>query len=414
MFVSGSMHRSSISGRKPYLPGQVLPVLPVAELLLTSRHQGILRQFKDLSRLSPEEYERLYLPVLHQFAEFVQLLPMENEGPLSGLLNVSLATALAVFKSYVVEFTDDFDPLIAYAVFTAGLLRHVAKVIINQKVVLCTEEGEYVADWLPFSGSMVGRGEFYKLYPLAPIYQRLEDSITPALARQLLPEAGFLWITSDLQVYADWLDALCGRDGQGGRVSRALSLLRREDIYNISSTLDPIEVPLKHALATELGEAFFVWLKEGIEAGTIPINTTEAGVHLVADMVFLEHNKVFHQFAQMMDVPVSINVVITQFGNMFGIAQKGGADFMNAQFFSKQGGGAGHHALAFSSPLGKQQSALRTGMLLADPSMVFMNAQIPATTPLLKSMQTTLPAGHNPPATTEKSRSLGVRPDKAK
>lgn len=398
MFVTGQMSQKNGSpAYKTYLPGSVLPILKASELVASSRHQGLLRQLRGMVFIDDDAYKQFYEATLHNFIEFVQVLPVVVNGPLSHLLNEGVSRATIAVKDYLGS-GERVDPLVMYALFTAALCRDVSRVITNYKVVLCDEGGCFIDEWSPFTGSMVGQAEYYKLYPLAPIYQRLDKSLTPLLARQLLPQEGFLWIASDLQLYADWLDVLSGEGGQGGSVSHGLSIVRPQDVYNLMNALVEVSVEMKPAQDTQYGDAFYEWLKQGIEKGDIAVNRVDAGVHVTADGVFLERNKVFHHFAEASNVPVNMNVVFSQFGNLFGVANKGGNDFMNAQYFSEYPSALNDKGMAFSSPLSSRQRSLREGMVLGDPAMVFMNAQIPATTSMLKSLQPKMPATHQVPA----------------
>lgn len=396
MFVTGHISQKQGVSHKIYAAGSVLPVLSAADLLASSRHQGVLRQLRGMVFMEDSDYAKYYETVLNNFAEFVQVLPRDVNGPLSRLLNEGISRATIAVKTYLAS-VDDVDPLVLYAVFTAALLRDVSRAITNYKVIVCEEGGTYIDDWQPFIGSLVGQGEFYKLYPLAPVYQRLDDKLVPLLARQLMPKEGFMWIASDLQLFADWLDVLSGEEGQGGSVSHTLSLMRQDEFLNLLNALVDVQVEMMIGEDTKYGDLFYAWLKDGIASGEIAVNTTDAGVFMTVDGVFLERNKVFHSFAERSKLPVNMNVVFAQFGNLFGIANKGGGDYMNAQYFSDAPAGKGGGKFAFSSPLASRQRSLRSGMLLSDPAMVFMNAQIPATTSLIKSLQTRTPASHQMP-----------------
>ena len=402
MFVTGHMSQKQGASHKIYAAGSVLPVLRAAELFSSSRHQGLLRQLRGMVFMEDDDYARFYESTLNSFAEFVQVMPRDINGPLSYLLNEGISRATMAVKTYLAS-GENADPLVLYAVFTAALFCDVSRVVTNHMVVMCEEGGTYVDDWVPFTGPLVGKAEFYKLYPLAPVYQRLDDKLVPLLARQLMPEEGFLWIASDLQLYADWLDVLSGEEGQGGSVSHTLSLMRHDDILSLMNALVDISVEMMIAVDTQYGDLFYAWLKDGIENGTIPVNTTDAGVYMTTDGVFLERNKVFHSFAEASKLPVNMNVVFAQFGNLFGVANKGGGDFMNAQYFSEFPTSKGGGNVAFSSPLSSRQRSLRTGMVLSDPAMVFMNAQIPATTNLLKAMQPKTPTSHQVPTQAQSS-----------
>lgn len=370
-----------------YKSGHILPVLKAVELLGNNRHQSLIEEVSILSKLPDDYFASLYEDAINNFAEFVQILPMQINRPLSGLLNQSLARANLVLKNFVLDQGKNVDPLWNYAVFTAALFSDVSKVIINQKIIIVDKEGNFVDDWRPFEGSMVSLGQYYKIYSIANVFERLRHTITPLLARQLLPELGFLWISSDPKVFADWMDALRGDEDQGGKVSRALALIRREDEIALFESIPQIEVDQIESEATIHGEAFFNWLKNGIASNDIKTNTADAAVHVVDAGVFLDR-KIFKQFSDLYNVPVNMHAVFTQFGNMFGIEKKGGYDYAFDQYFSESSDATSNQTVSFASQANaNRKKSLRDGMVLSDPNMVFVNAQIPATSPLLKAMQ---------------------------
>ncbi len=407
MFRTNNPKIKSGSVAKTYDSGRVLPILTAAELLNSSRHQGLLRELRSMAGMKNEEYDRFYGQTLKNFAEFVQVMPTVAHGPLSNLLNEGISLAAVAIKAYI-ALDEAVDPLVMYAVFTAALFRDIARVVTNHKVILCEEGGAFIDEWVPFAGTMVAldRVHFYKLYPLAPIYQRLDKSLTPLLARQLMSKEGFLWIASDLQLFADWLDVLTDEGVRGGRVSHVLSTVRPQDVFNLMNALVQVPIELKQSMDTHYGDLFFAWLKEGIAQGTIAVNTADAGVHITTDGVFLELNKLVDQFEKITKLPVNRAVVVTQFGNLLGIASKGGGDFMNAQYFSKSVG-MGDGAV-FSSPLSSRLRSLN-GMVISDSAVVIMNKDNrPSTTEvLLKGASSKIPATHQVPV---QSSALGQAP----
>lgn len=392
--------------KKTYKSSQLIPVLKSEGLFKSSRHQGLLRELRAMIFLSSSEYDRFYQATLNQFAEFVQVLPVVMSGSLSGLLNEGLARAVIAMKHYVSEHEHP-DPLFTYALFTAALFLDIAKVVTNYYVILSTEEGAFLDYWHPLEGSMVEKADFFKIYPLAPIYHRLERPLAQLLAQQVMPREGFLWIASDLNMYADWLEALGGDSGQTGTLAHLISLLPKDEIANLLNALAQAPILLQEGKMYPYGELFYEWLTEGIANGEIAVNTADAGVHVVAEGVFLERNKLYHHFAQVCTLPVNINTVFAQFGNLFGIVEKGGADFLHAQYFSKYQSGMGNKSLAFSSPLNSMQRTTREGVLISNPAVIFTKTAIPSVTDSLKSTQDYTALSHQIPAVV---RSLSMVP----
>jgi len=410
MLIKGLMGTFSTSKPKAYKPGYLLPVMTAEKLLKAGRHQAVLRQLKDTCGLPEEYYQAFYLSVIESFVEFVQVLPTEFTGPLCGMMNEGIARAMIAMQAYQLEHQAQVDPLKSYAAFTAGLFRDISHVLINQRVVLTNEKGYFVENWHPFSGSMPGRAEFYRLLTIAPVYQRLDITLRHLLARQLMPEQGYQWIASDLHVLADWFDAISGEEGGGGVLIHILSYIKNEDVVALQNSL--VQVPLKQteSPATEHGQAFYEWLTDGLDKQKIKVNTADAGVHIVKEGLFLERPRIFREFLEVYNQPVTLTVVYAQFGNLMGIAKKGGYDFMNGQYFSEYSESRESGAAAFASPLAGKQQSLRDGMVLASPGRVFLNARIPAVSPMMRAMQSKAPAIANLPTLRTGKSSAASKP----
>lgn len=401
MFITSEIAKTRTNHKlQIYKSGRILPILAQKELLGSNSHRGLINQLRELLGLSDEDFELLYGQAIYQYAEFVQVLPAQSSGPLSGLLNQGLARAWLTLKNYLTEYGNS-DHLYNYAVFTAALLFDASKVIINQKIFLVDGEGNYLEDWNPFVGSMLGQAEFYKIYIISPIFQRLQHSITPILARQILPPEGFLWLTADLQVFVDWLNALRGDASEGGRISRALAYIKLDDILALAHSLVQVPVDMKESPINEHGEAFYKWLKEGLVNGDIKVNSADSSVHIVSEGVFIDR-KLFKQFTDVYNVPVNMNVVFAQFGNLMGITKKSGGDFLFDQFFSEGKEAKGkdikvQKVSSFGGPLNASQRATREGVVISDSSLIFTHSQVPDASPLLKAMQVKTLESHNIP-----------------
>lgn len=394
MFIKGSSGVSSHPTLHTYQEGYLLPVLNAEELLFSARHKGLLRQIRDLAELSSDDFDASYGALITHFMEFVQVLPHKTNGILGSLLNYGLARAVAVFQKYCQLRKEHATPLLKFAVFSAALLKDVGRVISNQRIVMTDEHGEFNEDWNPFSGSMVGQCEFYKLYPIAASYLRIESEVTPLLARQLIPHDVFLWLSSDLSVFSDWLAALLGEEGVGSKeITWSLAIIKRDDIIAVLNTLDGASIDSQLSDATEYGEAFYVWLKEGIDKGNIAVNKDDASVHVVAEGVLIE-KKLFKQFADLTKAPVNFAVIHAQFGNLMGIAKKGGNDYLHAAYFSP-----GETATTFATfaasnnPAHRHSTGPREGVVV-NRDAVFINKTAPEQS-ALKSTKTMTSTQHH-------------------
>lgn len=383
MFITSKLGGLIKSKEVTYEHGHLLPVMPASELLGLSRYQKLLGRLKDISAVPEEHFEALYTKAINQFAEYVQVIPSERNGALVSLLNEGLARGFTAQQQFIADHPEHLDPLMLYASFTAGMLLDINKIFINQRVVMTNEQGEYIDTWNPFEGSMMGKGEHYKLYAYTDSFQRIEKPVTILLARQIVPSLGLSWLTSDLNVFADWLDALEGGDESGGGLSRALVLMKREDMIALADSLGQFNVDMIEAPGTEHADAFLEWLRNGLRDKDIKVNSADAHVFMVTEGVFLEQ-QIFKQFVEFYG-KANFNTVFTQFGNAFGIAEKGGLDFSHQQFFSKYPNVG--KTSAGLSPFAGQQHSLLTGVVM-NPAFIFQSGNFPAITPLMKAMQT--------------------------
>lgn len=386
VFIKNPLGAKSGPRVPKYKEGHVLPVLSAGELIKSERYQSLIQEMRSLANLPEDYFDTLYLGSIKSFAEFVQLIPIQTFGALSGLLSQGLARAYLAMKTY---FSQDkkIDGLMTYAIFSAALFLDVSKALINQKISVVSEKGEFVDDWRPFEGSLKDRdAEFYKMYPVNPLYQRLDQSIKPLLARQLMPGLGFLWIAGDPAIFAEWLDALRDDALQGGTVNYILSLIKDEEFEQLIRELFLQEYEAVPAEENQHGEEFLKWLKNAIENGDIKINSVDASVHVVNEGVLIER-KIFKQFCDVYNSPVSMNVVMAQFGNLMGIAAKGGSDFMHQQYFSKYSEGVRAGASTSYSTLTQSARSLRDGMVVADAGKIFIKGEIPGATALLKAVE---------------------------
>ena len=72
----------------------LFPILGAEKLLAGPEHLKVLRKLHALVMLSDDHYEVLYRGLVHNFAEFVQVLPLGESGHVASVLNEGLEHAL--------------------------------------------------------------------------------------------------------------------------------------------------------------------------------------------------------------------------------------------------------------------------------------------------------------------------------
>ena len=389
-FLSGGGGNRKSKGTV-YRAGHQLPVLPVKKLLNAKRYQDLLDQLKGLANLPAEYFEPVYERLVCDFAEFVQLIPTTSTNYLGSLLNTHLSLAYAtVWQAHRDSASGQLGKrklpaLWTFATFSAALLRGIGKTFTNQLVILTQPNGTCAHHWLPFQGSMLAQeGARYKLYFRETAYPGAHYPITTFLARQLLAPESFDWLASDEKVFTEWLQALRGDDQLEGRIISDLNAAKEFlETPGAEGFLLPFaEVEQQNTPETQDAEAFLQWLKNGIQSGQIKVNTSEAMVHTVAEGVLLESPKIFEQFVNTYGKNISAKVVVTQFGNLMGIAKKGGNDFDFSQYFSDNPDIRG---MAAFRQFGKSTTT-RTGIVLNETSLLFRVGEVPAISQYLQLM----------------------------
>ena len=391
MFIKGSPGLSR-SALRTYQEGYILPILSANELLFSNRHKELLRQFRDFSGLSSETHDQLYTQLIHRFVEFAQVLPYKPNGVLSSLIHYGLARASIVLQKYMQKKRLQTTPLLIYAIFSAALLKDLGRIISQQQVILVDQNGEYLKDWNPITGAMNEQADYYKIYQLSTAYIRIESEVTPILARQLMSEQGFTWLSSDLSVFTDWLAALLGQEGLGGKeVTWGLSLIKQEDLIQALNNLSDIGVDMQEPIATEQGEAFYKWLKESIASGDMTVNKEDSGVHLVEEGVFID-KKIFQQFVDFAKTLTNPAEVFAQFSSVMGITSTG--YLLYVQYFAHQGGLG---SAAFSSGLGQKTNTTREGMVVRADRVFSDATKMPTENSALKAVNPQIPENHKQP-----------------
>jgi hypothetical protein len=375
-----------------YQPGAVLTVLPAKKLFASKAHQALLHYIRDYSDIPAEYYQPLYEKVLFDYAEFVQHLPITEEDYLGSLLNEGLTRALnALYKHQSAKKNRldarEKDHLVTYAIFTAALFSGVSAAVTNQTVLITDKKGFVDSKWDSYRGSMIDLGaKYYKLRPRAKIYSAIDHWITPVLARQLLPEEAFHWLASDVRVFNDWLAALQGEVLIGGQISDLLNYIRHLD--DILIGLDLERLPPAHAEINmpdeaEMPEKFLKWLQEELEKQKLSINKPDSMVHMLKQGVFLLESSLYRYFLAKAGMSSEAQMRSTSVAAQLGYAL---GELQRISCFSQ----FDQQSKRFGSAFITHQSSMKTGLVLADPSLLFRKGNIPTTSPYMRSEGTAM------------------------
>ncbi len=259
------------------------PVLSAEELLAHPKRYLLLEKYKKYSGLEERFFTAFYQPLIYQFVELVQALPFQPGGRDGSLMDYGLERADFALQSYREGAGNQFAANYAYAVFSAALLQDIGKVVSQQKVLISDEHGGFIQAWSPYEGPLVGHGDYYKLrFWQDHRWKSLEIMSPLVLARQLIPSAGFNWLMEDPRIAQMWLGAFMEDSASGGALLDLLRLVHKRVMELPERQLPPLNLPIKYAEETRLGEAFLAWLQQGLHNGSILINHPKAALYTLA------------------------------------------------------------------------------------------------------------------------------------
>ena len=159
-----------------------------------------------------------YRSLVLRFCEQVQLISSQAHGINTPYLLVALKRAFIHWSSFremiIAQYdkrylsTDEGSRLL-FAVFSSSLLFEISKLDVNQKIILCNEEGAYVGTWQLILKSMVHYGRYYRIgYGQTRPMASLLAPQTHILAKHIMPDFGYLWLQEDARVLDLWFKAL--------------------------------------------------------------------------------------------------------------------------------------------------------------------------------------------------------------
>lgn len=274
-----------------YKEQALLSVMKAEGILSHVKVKNFLKRIEQNTYLNTEQFNKTYIQLVRNFAEFVQAIPTVEGGELGSLFAEGLHRALFAIES-ISQSEEEQDALFNFAIFSSALLLDLRKIFVNRRIFICNQDGEFVSEWLPFKGSMLTQGaEFYKIR----IYQRPIENLSPyislLLAYKIMPEAAFLWLTSDLRILNMWVAALSGDEEGSGGLAHYLKIAKeRLELIKNPNFILPVEITTPEK--TEMGEAFWNWLKNNLSDGSF-----DAGIYNVKDYIFIDADRIFKQYA---------------------------------------------------------------------------------------------------------------------
>lgn len=291
-------HRNKMRSAKAKSPSELNKITTAKDWISDPKRQRLYSQIHDNLALSPEQKSSLGTHCIDTFIEYTQGLPeslyryyAQNGGIIDHALNRTEA-ALSLFRQFLITSVDQplsqIQSLWQYALFTASLLQGLGKLATDYHVELFNPQGEHLQKWNPLIHSLMDQGSHYDYTLSKENFGDAKKRITSLLAKKIVPQEGFQWLSSNMQIFSIWL-ALLNEDKQGAGALGAI-LARAEAIAQaryyedflsrvhnsgggkrVSTFIDaPIDT-LAHK-EIEIGEAFILWMQNKLANGRISLN----------------------------------------------------------------------------------------------------------------------------------------------
>lgn len=394
------MRRKKITAPE-YNAQSLFTVRRASQLLSGSERRGYHKRINDLVKLPEAHFHTLYADLVDNFIEYAQILPVRYGEHLSGIMQDGLRHGLMALQLLFDTSPKKPEPLFVYAVFSMALLADVVKVIATQKVMISDENGVYIDEWCPFTGSLIDQeGQFFKVREYRGYRQAFLNAANPLIAQRVMPILGLQWLAADARIFDMWIAVLTGHEDWAGELGHLLKLLKRqaEEAHLAGLWIEGVPMDSLQPEGTEMGEKFLEWLKDSLENETISVNEKDSFVHILDEGIFLETPSVYEAFNHTYSNYRDFIVLQKQF-NYLGITKLSGYDFRFEQYFAQRGD--------TSSRLGflKQEVATQSmqnkgihqrtdtarvihqGMIIKDPAMVYTGQKaIPAKSEYMKDV----------------------------
>jgi len=276
----------------PDIPG-VMPVNSVD--LLLNHHAGRITQINELVGLSSTNFECFYLSAIKNYARFVQLLPASevhhHAGP-GGMLTHALEVcvmALKVRRSYLLSDTGGAEEisknqdLWTYAVFIAALCHDLAKVAVDQTVVIYDDHYREQT-WEPWAKFIDEQGKWYTSTFVRKRQYRLHEKATPLLINRIISSQGMKWIGSDLSILSKWVACLSGDMDNASSIGEIISIA---DGKSVASNLGADNSIMSTVKTKPLHEKMLTALRHLLNEGELPLNRNGAAGWIIGDDCWL-------------------------------------------------------------------------------------------------------------------------------
>jgi len=251
--VAPAAAQPAAPGASTVRPANQLPILSGAELVQRTGTQGLLEEVRTRMGLAPQNWDRDVVPLVHRFAEFVQLLPASeshHHAQPGGLLIHAMecaAGAAALRHGYKLPLNAAPEEQIrlgsvwGYGVLVAALLHDVGKPVADVVISLYgAQPAQALGHWNGLAGSMLAARTMVQASHYTVEFPAVRDygahaRLPASLLHALVPEAGLQWLATDPTLMRELLGYLDGSDN--GKPGALREIVTKADMRSVADNL---------------------------------------------------------------------------------------------------------------------------------------------------------------------------------
>ncbi len=280
-------------------PSDQLPILSAIDLLDQTKTQGLVERIRSNLGYSPDNFEQDVRPLLHNFAEFVQLLPASQShhhahpgGLLEHLLEVG-TFALTKRQGYRLPLGAGVEdqlvqgPLWSYAILIGAILHDIGKPVSDVKVTLYgANPSQAIGQWSGLAGSMLHlhgslKATHYSLDFPEQVDYKAHGKLSSSLLHALVPASGMAWLGTQPKLL-DQLNKYL--NDQSAADDPVAEIIRFADMTSVSENLKSgSRRRFANARITPLIEQLMDGLKQVVMGGHLAMNKPGAALYIDPD-----------------------------------------------------------------------------------------------------------------------------------
>lgn len=228
--LTGAAQTIAASQNNPNRPKNQLQILSADDLFARTGTQGLVETIRTRMGLSPDNYKNDVLPVLRNYAEYVQLIPASeshHHAQPGGLLIHTfevVANALALRQGYKLptgaapEEQIQRAPVWSFGIMIAALLHDVGKPVADVLIDFYGENTlQSCGSWNGLVGPMqaqavaINAGYYTVKFPVTKDYEA-HQRLPVTLLHALIPPSAMQWLGSDKRLLQELLAYLDNND----------------------------------------------------------------------------------------------------------------------------------------------------------------------------------------------------------